>query len=74
LALLVGAVGERRRGDQGEPSGDLASPDSGEQALRLDLDPVVRERHGQPFSEVLQLIGGLGAGAGSQVQVVDLVH
>jgi hypothetical protein len=38
---------ERQRGDEREPAGDLASPDAGEQALALQVDPRVGE-----FSEL----------------------
>jgi hypothetical protein len=48
LALLDGAVGERGGRDDGEPAGDLAAADSGEQALGLNLDAGVNEGGGQP--------------------------
>ena len=32
---------ERQRGDEREPAGDLASPDAGEQALAVQVDPRV---------------------------------
>ena len=73
VALVAGAVGERRGGDEGEPAGDLAAADTGEQALRFDIDPGIDERGRQPFGEVLQLVGHLRAGAGGQVEVVDLI-
>ena len=72
-ALLGGAVGERGGGDDGEPAGDLAAADAGEQALRLDIDAGIDERGRQPFGEVLQLVGHLRAGAGGQVEVVQLI-
>jgi hypothetical protein len=72
-ALFGGAVGERRRGDEGEPAGDLPASDAGEQALGFDLDAGVDERRGQPFGEVFELVGDLGAGAGGEVEVMDLV-
>lgn len=66
-------VGERGGGDNGEPPGDLAAAGAGEQALVLDVDARVGEGSGESFGEVLQLVGGFGAGAGGQVQVVQLV-
>ena len=39
----------------------------------FDVDAGVDERRGQPFGEVLQLVGHLGAGAGGQVEVVQLI-
>ena len=73
LALFGGAVGERVGRDDGEPSGDLTAAGAGEQALGFDLDSGVDERGGQPFGEVFELVGDLGAGAGGQVEVVDLI-
>ena len=40
----------------------------------FDVDAGVDERGRQPFGEVLQLVGHLGAGAGGQVEVVQLIH
>jgi hypothetical protein len=42
---------ERQRGDEGEASGDLASPDPGEQSLALQIDSGVDE-----FSELKTII------------------
>jgi hypothetical protein len=42
-------------------------------ALILDVDARVGEGGRQPFGEVLQLVGGFGARAGGQVQVVQLI-
>ncbi len=48
LALGAGAVGEGRGGDDGEPAGDLAAADTGEQALSFDIDAGIDERGRQP--------------------------
>ena len=64
---------ERQRGDEREPAGDLASPDAGEQALALQVDPRVDERGRDPFGEVLEGVGDFGAAAGGQLHVVDLI-
>jgi hypothetical protein len=55
-ALLGGAVGERGRRDQGEPAGDLPSPDPGEQALGLDVDTGIDEGGREPLGEVFELV------------------
>jgi hypothetical protein len=60
-------------GDCGEPAGDLAAADAGEQASGLDLDAGVDEGCADPLCELLQLVGGLGAAARVQGDVVDLV-
>ena len=39
-ALPFGGVGERGRGDQGEPAGDLLAAGAGEQPLRSTLIPA----------------------------------
>jgi len=62
--ITVAAERERQRGDEGEPAGDLASPDAGEQALALQVDPREDERGGYPFGEVLEGAGDFGAAAG----------
>ena len=49
LALGAGAVGEGRGTDDGEPPGDLAAADTGEQALRFDIDAGIDEGGRQPF-------------------------
>ena len=49
LALGAGAVGEGRGRDDGEPAGDLAAADTGEQALRLHIDAGINEGGRQPF-------------------------
>jgi hypothetical protein len=73
VALFDGAVGERVGVDQGEPAGDLAAADACEQADGVQFDSGVGERGRESFGEVLELVGDLGAGAGGQVEVVDLV-
>jgi hypothetical protein len=71
--LCGGAIGERRRADEGESSCDLSAADAAEQALGFDFDAGVDEGGGQSFGEVLELVGHLGAGAGGEADVVDLV-
>ena len=56
-----------------EPAGDLAAAGAGEQPGALDVDAGVDEGGGDALGEVLQLVGDLGAGAGGEVEVVDLV-
>ena len=73
LPLGLGAVAERRGGDGGEPGGDLPAADAGEQPDPFNVDAGVDEGDREPLGEVLQLVGGLGPGAGGQVQVVDLI-
>ena len=46
---------------------------AGEQALALDVDARVDERGGDALGEVLQGVGYLGAVAGGELEVVDLI-
>ena len=48
-ALGAGAVSKGHGGDDGEPAGDLAAADTGEQALRFDINTGIDERGRQPF-------------------------
>jgi len=64
---------ERQRGDEGEPAGDLASPDAGEQALAFQVDPCINKGSRDPFGQVLEGVGYFGAAAGGQLHVVDLI-
>ena len=73
LALGGGPVGEGLAGDHAEPAGDLPAAGPGEQAAALDVDARVDEGRRDPLGQVLQLVGCVGAGAGGQVEVVDLV-
>jgi hypothetical protein len=47
--LGAGAVGKGRGTDDGEPAGDLAAADTGEQALRLHIDAGINECGRKPF-------------------------
>ncbi|WP_035956759.1 hypothetical protein [Parafrankia sp. EUN1f] len=69
---LVG-VGERGCFDQAVAAGDLPAAGAGEQAVAFDVDASEDEGRGDALGEVLQRVGDLGAGAGGQGQVVDLV-
>src|ERR1035441_1098239 len=70
----LAVAGEGPGADHGEPAGDLLASGSGEQACPLDADPREHEGGGDALGEVLQGVGRLGAGAGGDVEVVDLVH
>jgi hypothetical protein len=48
-ALGAGAVAKGHGGDDGEPAGDLAAADAGEQALSFDIDAGINECGRQPF-------------------------
>jgi hypothetical protein len=73
LALCCVPVGEGVAGDHAEPPGDLLAAGPGEQATALDVDARVDEGGRDALGQVLQLVGRVGAGAGGEVQVVDLV-
>ena len=72
LPLLAAA--ERAGADHGEPAGDLLPAGTGQQPGPFDVDACVSERHREPFGEVLEGVGRLGAVPGAEADVVDLVH
>jgi len=65
--------GERPALDQRGPLGELRSAYPGEQRCGGHVDARVHERRPDAFGEVLQQVGGFGAGGGTRVEAVDLV-
>ena len=66
-------AGERAGADHGEPAGDLLAAGAGQQPGALDVDPGEHERGRDALGEVFQRVGRFRAGAGGDVEVVDLV-
>ena len=64
LPLLAAA--ERAGADHGEAAGDLLAAGPGQQSGAFHADSRVGERHWQPFGEVLQGVGRLGAVPGAE--------
>ncbi len=73
LPLLGGAVGQWVVAQEFEAPGELLPAGADQQRGGVDVDAGVDERRGDTFAQVLDLVGGLGAGAGAGVQQVDVV-
>jgi hypothetical protein len=65
--------GKGPRADHGEPAGDLLAAGARQQPGALDVDPGEHEGGGDALGEVLQRVGGLGAGPGGDVEVVYFI-
>jgi hypothetical protein len=70
----AGAVRKGGGGDDGEPAGDLAAADTGEQALSFDIDAGIDEGGRQPVRRSISADRTpQRAVAGGQIQVVQLI-
>jgi hypothetical protein len=60
-------------GDGAEPAGELLAAGAAEHPGGPHVDAGVDECGGDALGQVLELVGGFGADAGAQVEIVDLI-